>query len=552
MKRPVLAAAAAVAGCLVVSTTTGRAAAAPAAPADVAVVMAVPADDLGFGQALVDSVHRLRDGGMIGTLAVAPGVAPDAAATEIATAVDGAAELVVVAGDEFDAALLAAATEHPDQHFAWIAAPDAPDFAEVSELPNVATIVPAAQQGGYVLGQLAADLVDDPAALSLLAPSSDGLDALFSAGFALGYADATGGAEVVATDEPAPGATIVAGGPFDTARAAAEAGATVLYAGFDATPFAPGFAVAMVYRLDPPLYRVLDGLAAGQFPAGVGAATVGNDGITIVVPDGSPIPAEALGAAGDTLAALRSGARDVVLEVPTRLRVGIGETLDAVADQHGLSADELVRVNDLESAEVAPGTVLETGLPTRVAAGTPESGADVRPNYVPTTAPPTTAPPATAAPTGGNGGNGGSGGGSNGGTGSGGEGSGGGTAPPAATQPPATPAPTQPPAPSVGGCQGLGVGTANQWRAEVGVGGLSGGGLGSCSWAQHLAQTGTFQHAGGVTEVIYRGQSCGGAWSGWRNSPGHYNIIINGGFSVGDFSCVVTSDGTAYAVGRLA
>lgn len=553
MHRPLLATALSIGSLAVPLAATSAGAPSAASPpvADVAAVLAAPADDVGFGQALVDSLTRLRDGGMIADVEVAGGLGDDGAAA--ALAIEGYAggefELVVVAGDAFDQQVQDAAVAHPDQHFAWIAAPDAPDFAEVSALPNVATIVPAAQQGAYVLGQIAGAVSADPAAVALVTPTGEGIDSLFGSGFALGYADIVDGAEVVATPEAPAGAAVFAGGDLAAANAAATAGAVVLYSGFDATPFNDRFAVAMVYRLDPSLYGVLEGLAAGQFPAGVTAATVGNEGVTIVVSPSAALPPEALAAAGDTVAALRSGARDVVIEVPTRVRVDAGDTLESLAESLGVSADQLIEANGLSGTDVTAGTVLVTGLPTLVAAGSPASGASITPNFVPTTAPPTTPAPVDDDADDGSGS---------------GDGSsdttvpapGPGTQPPGtqppATQPPATQPPaTQPPTPSVGSCQGMGVGTANQWRAEVGVAALGGGGLGSCDWARHLAETGSFEHAGGVTEVIYRGQSCGGAWSGWRNSSSHYNIIISANYSVGDFSCVVTSDGTAYAVGRL-
>lgn len=539
-RRPVLAIATVVAvGALAVPTASVTTAAPPAAAADVAVVMAAAPDDLGYGQAINDSVTRLRDGGMIATLDVSGGLAGDEAAAAIEAYSDDAFDLVVVAGDEFDQQLIGAATSHPDQRYVWIAAPDAPDFSEASALPNVAIVVPAAQQGAFVLGQLAASVSADPSAVSLVTPTGSGLDALFGSGFALGYADVVDGAEVVAAPEPAAGAAVFAGGPFDVASEAAAAGAVVLYSGFDATPFNPQFSAAMVYRLDPPLFGVLDGLAAGQFPAGVTAATIGNEGITIVIAPGTALPPDVVARAGVTLEAISSGARDVVIEVPTRVRVGTGETLESVAESLGIPVEQLVEANALTGTDVPAGVVLVTGLPTLVAAGSPATGAIVTPNFVSTTAPPTTAAPATVPS-----GDGGS-------SGSGGPTPGTGTGAPA-TQPPATQPPaTQPPQPSVGDCQGMGVGTANQWRAEVGVAALGSGGLGSCDWARHMAETGTFAHAGGVTEVIYAGQSCSGAWTGWRNSASHYDIIVSANYSVGDFSCVVTADGTAYAVGRL-
>jgi basic membrane lipoprotein Med (substrate-binding protein (PBP1-ABC) superfamily) len=117
---------------------------------------------------------------------------------------------------------------------------------------------------------------------------------------------------------------------------------------------------------------------------------------------------------------------------------------------------------------------------------------------------------------------------------------------------PATPAPTNPPAPSGGGCEGMGVGTANQWRADAGVAPLSAAGLGACSWAQQLAQAQALSHAGGQPgEVVYSGYSCSEAWSGWAGSPSHYSVIVSSNYSLGDFQCVTDSNGVVWAVGRL-
>ena len=163
----------------------------------------------------------------------------------------------------------------------------------------------------------------------------------------------------------------------------------------------------------------------------------------------------------------------------------------------------------------------------------------------PTTIPPTTAPPPTAPATQPSATQ---------------PASDGGTAAPAPTTAPATapatpaptPAPTNPPAPSAGGCEGMGVGTANQWRADVGVAPLSAAGLGACSWAQQLAQNQALSHAGGQPgEVVYSGYSCSDAWSGWANSSSHYTIIVSANYSVGDFQCVTDSNGVVWAVGRL-
>ena len=128
------------------------------------------------------------------------------------------------------------------------------------------------------------------------------------------------------------------------------------------------------------------------------------------------------------------------------------------------------------------------------------------------------------------------------------------TAAPTTPPPPAPPtaAPTNPPAPSAGDCQGLGVGTANDWRANEGVAALAAAGLGACSWARQMASSQSMSHAGGQPgEVVYSGGSCGGAWTAWSGSGAHYSLIVSANYSQGDFQCVVDSNGVAWAVGRL-
>jgi LysM repeat protein len=519
-------------------TATAGAAAPAAVPsvASVAIVTSEAVDGRGLAQAVAESLERLRAGGMIGTIAVTDALAADAPV----------ADLVVVVGDHLDQPLQDVATGAPQRSFVWVAAPDAPDFGEVSALPNVSTIVPAAHQAGWLLGRLAAAVSPDPATVSLVEPSTTGTGGLFAAGFAVGYGSAVDGAELTSVPAAAPGSVVVAGSSFDAAQAAAGGGAVALTAGTDGTQEG-SIAASVSYTFDGLFYGVLAGHVAGTLPSGVHVASAANDGLALTIRPGAAIPPDAASAATAALEELRNGTREVVIDVSTHERVDAGESLASIADEAGVSTETLMATNSL-SGEPAVGTVLVSGVPTRVATGASD-WIDV--NYVPTTAPPPPPPPPRSddddAPAGGGGG-----------------GSGDQPAAPADQPPPAdqqstptpTPAPTAPPAPepeapSVGSCQGMGVGTANEWRAAVGVGGLGGGGLGSCDWARHLAETGTFQHAGTHAEVLYMGGSCGGAWSGWRGSPSHYDIIVSGRYTVGDFSCVV-ADGVAYAVGRLA
>lgn len=144
----------------------------------------------------------------------------------------------------------------------------------------------------------------------------------------------------------------------------------------------------------------------------------------------------------------------------------------------------------------------------------------------PETAPPETVPPATAPAE---------------------------TAPPE-TAPPETMPPAAPQSRPAGGCQNLGVGPFNEWRAALGIAPLSASSslyAGACDWASQMAATKNFAHAGGVWEVIAMNQSsCGTAFGQWRNSASHYEIAVNAELTVAAVACVF--DGSAYwVVGRF-
>ena len=135
-------------------------------------------------------------------------------------------------------------------------------------------------------------------------------------------------------------------------------------------------------------------------------------------------------------------------------------------------------------------------------------------------------------------------------------------------QPPTTPAPTPPPTPpptpaptspprTIGSCQQLSLDTVNGWRATLGRPALSSSSSlysGACSWATHLAETDTIGHAPGVSgEVIAFGRgNCSEALSIWLGSGSHYAVLTASIPSAGGIACVKDSEGTFWAVGRLA
>jgi uncharacterized protein YkwD len=103
----------------------------------------------------------------------------------------------------------------------------------------------------------------------------------------------------------------------------------------------------------------------------------------------------------------------------------------------------------------------------------------------------------------------------------------------------------------------MGVGVANQWRADLGAPPLAASSSkfsAACSYATYLAKNKLFQHdptAGG--EVLYRasGGSCSDAWGAWKNSAPHYTAITTSWLTTAGFACVIDSGGALWAVGRL-
>jgi len=127
---------------------------------------------------------------------------------------------------------------------------------------------------------------------------------------------------------------------------------------------------------------------------------------------------------------------------------------------------------------------------------------------------------------------------------------------PPPTAPPATPAPTQPPR-TIGACQQLSLDTVNGWRSGLGRSALGSSGSlysGACSWATQLAQTESVGHAPGVGgEVIAMGSgSCSQALAIWQGSGSHYAVLTSALASSGGIACVKDSEGTFWAVGRVA
>ncbi|MYH87874.1 MAG: BMP family ABC transporter substrate-binding protein, partial [Acidimicrobiaceae bacterium] len=149
----------------------------------VAIVAPSAENDLAFTQSIVDSVDRLTG---ISDIAVTPGtfIVEDAGVALRQYAEDGY-DLVIGHGSQYGGLIQEIAPDFPNTAFAWGTAVD------TFGLPNVSAYTAASNEGGYVLGTLAAELGTN---VGIVGPIEVGDAKLYVDGFRLG-AEA-GGAEV--------------------------------------------------------------------------------------------------------------------------------------------------------------------------------------------------------------------------------------------------------------------------------------------------------------------------------------------------------------------
>lgn len=149
----------------------------------VAIVAPSAENDLAFTQSIVDAVAALEG---VSDVQTTPGTfVVEDAATAIRAYADDGVDLVIAHGSQYGSSLAEIAPEFPDTAFAWGTAVDTFD------LPNVSAYTAASNEGGYVLGTVAASLGES---IGIVGPVEIGDAKLYVDGFTLG-AEA-GGADV--------------------------------------------------------------------------------------------------------------------------------------------------------------------------------------------------------------------------------------------------------------------------------------------------------------------------------------------------------------------
>lgn len=149
----------------------------------IAIVAPSAENDLAFTQSIVDAVAALEG---VAEVQTTPGTfVVEDAATAIRDYADDGVDLVIAHGSQYGSSLEEIAPEFPDTAFAWGTAID------TFGLPNVSAYTAASNEGGFVLGAVAASLGES---IGIVGPVEVGDAKLYVDGFTLGAE--SGGAEV--------------------------------------------------------------------------------------------------------------------------------------------------------------------------------------------------------------------------------------------------------------------------------------------------------------------------------------------------------------------
>ena len=291
-------------------------------PFRIAVVAPSALNDLAFSQSIVDAVNLIQEengGAEAVEVAITDGtfVVEDAAAAIRDYAAEGY-DLVIAHGSQYGGSLELIAPDFPDTSFAWGTAGD------TFGLTNVFAYEAASDEGGYVLGAMAAALTSS-GIIGVVGPIEVGDAALYVDGFKAG-AEA-GGATVnvnyigsfsdVALAAEAAEAHAAAGADVMSGTAQMVVGAIgvadregALWFGTQAnqTELAPTIVVAsQVYKWDVVLQDILDLIQDGTLGGQAFVIDLDNGGEVIEYNDGYDLPDDVKKLAEDTIDGIKDG-----------------------------------------------------------------------------------------------------------------------------------------------------------------------------------------------------------------------------------------------------
>ncbi len=280
----------------------------------VAIVAPSAENDLAFTQSIVDGVDRLEG---VGEVAITPGTfVVEDAGTAIRQYAEDGYDLVIAHGSQYGSLVQEIAPDFPDIAFAHGTAVD------TFGLPNVSAYNAASDQGGYVLGAMAAALGSN---IGVVGPIEVGDAKLYVDGFRLG-AEADGATvDVVYTESfsdvqlasetasafVSNGADILTGTAQMTVGAigvAEQEGLLWFGTQSDQAPAASDGVVAasQVYHWEIALQQLVDDLGDGVLGGSSYEITLENDGLVIEYGNWD-VPAEITELVDSTVAAVIAG-----------------------------------------------------------------------------------------------------------------------------------------------------------------------------------------------------------------------------------------------------
>ena len=288
----------------------------------VAIVAPSASNDLAFTQSMVDAVNVLAEGHELEIDITDGTFIPEDATAAIRGYAEDGFDLVIAHGSQYGAGLEAVAPDFPEVSFAWGTA------ADTFDLDNVFAYTVRADEGGYVLGTIAAQL-NESGVIGVVGPIEVGDAKLYVDGFVNGVAAQDAGIEVnvnyiesfsdtalaaeAATAHIANDADVLTGTAQMVVGAtgvAAAAETPVLWFGTQSNQSSLGeeFVVAsQVYHWEVILAEILTSIEGGTLGGEVFIATLENGGLEIEYNDAFDLDADIKASADETLAGVADG-----------------------------------------------------------------------------------------------------------------------------------------------------------------------------------------------------------------------------------------------------
>jgi basic membrane lipoprotein Med (substrate-binding protein (PBP1-ABC) superfamily) len=286
----------------------------------IAIVAPSASNDLAFTQSIVDGINAIKKERPI-EVAVTDGtfVVEDAAAAIRAYAKKGY-DLVLAHGSQYGGSLKEIAPDFPKTAFAWGTA------ADTFGLPNVSSYEAASNEGGYVMGVMAA-MLTKKGAIGVVGPIEVGDAKLYVDGFIAGAkaqnskvrakVNYIGSFSDVALAAEAARAHMVTGADVLTGTAQMVVGAIgaarskrAAWFGTQAnqTELAPEIVVAsQVYKWEVILRKIINDCDKGIMGGKKYAITLANDGLVIEFNEKYKLPEAVKKAALDTIKGIKDG-----------------------------------------------------------------------------------------------------------------------------------------------------------------------------------------------------------------------------------------------------